>query len=72
MRVRNVEVTGGYNISETKGDGKEKSSTSIFMEKRSVVVPENMLEALFRRDWELCSMPVIRIRNTNKRASEIF
>jgi hypothetical protein len=66
MRTRNVEVVGGYNINEEQGQGKDKRTVHIFMEKKRVVCPEDKLAALFRRDWELCSMPVIQIHNTNR------
>ncbi len=65
-----VEVMGGY-MSGGEGndkDGKhEKASKGTFMMKRSVVVAERDLGFLMRRDWELCAMPVIKVRTTNRR-----
>lgn len=50
--TRRVEVTGG-----TRGEGGE------FIPIKSTVVEEKDLAILFRRDWKLCGMPVVRIRN---------
>lgn len=52
--IKYVEVLGGFG-GET------------FQVKRTVIIREDDLSGLFRRDWELCTMPVIRIRNTNQR-----
>lgn len=63
-----VKVIGGNSISEEVGEGKDKKVRRTFLEKRSVVVNERDLGALFRRDWELCGMH-IRIQNTNERVT---
>jgi hypothetical protein len=70
MRVKFLEVLGGYMSGDSKdenSDGKRKVSSGTFMVKKSVIVRESDLSGLMRRDWELCSMPVIKIRETNSR-----
>lgn len=74
-----VEVVGGVFVSEDKNSvngsdkpGDKKERVRGFQEKRRVVVEESKLPFLFRRDWELAAMPVIRIRNTNRRPTVIL
>lgn len=71
-----VKVRAGYyhnDAPQESGDKKapqrREKKNGIFMEKRSIVVEAKDLAALFRRDWELCSM-VVQIMNTNERPSK--
>ena len=64
--VKNVEVIGGY----VQGD--DENGNGVFIVKRSEVVPEDKLAAFFRRDWEMCSMPKIKLANTNKEPTVLF
>lgn len=71
-----VKVRAGYYHNDSPQDSGDKKSpqkrerkNGIFMEKRSIVVEAKDLSALFRRDWELCSM-VVQIQNTNERPSK--
>jgi len=67
--VKRVKVIGGTkDISET-GEGKNKKSYALFTEKKTVVVEEWHLSALFRRDAYLCSLPVIKIVPTQERVT---
>ena len=74
--VRNIEVCGGYITGEDSKDSKnnksQEKSKAIFMEKRSEVVPEDKLGAFFRRDWDMCGMPKIVLRVTNKQPTVEF
>ncbi len=74
MYEKHVEVTGGMyeGGSSTTSEKTGKKIPAQFVELRRqdksparVVVLESKLGALFRRDYELCGMPAIRIRPTN-------
>jgi hypothetical protein len=61
-----VKVMGGYISGGSKEDEKGESS-GVFMVKKTFVVRESELAGLFRREWELASMPVVKLCNTNER-----
>jgi hypothetical protein len=67
--VKYIEVRGGYMSSSDSKDANASNSkdSGVFMEKVNVVIREEDLGGLMRRDWELCSMPVIKIRKTSSR-----
>ena len=56
----NVKIIGGVN------EGNEEKGTTTFFPKRTVVVERDKVGTLFRRDWVMCSYPVIKIVNTNE------
>lgn len=58
---KRVRVIGGVR------SGDEGKGKGVFVRKREVVIEEKYLGALFKRDWELCEMPIINLENTNDR-----
>ena len=67
VRVRFLKVEGGYYTDGGSKDSDKSAKSGAFMVKRSVIVRESDLSGLMRRDWELCSLPIIKISNTNER-----
>jgi hypothetical protein len=69
---KRVKVVGGIHEKHEEGDGPKKKSWHIFTEKKSVVVEERHLAALFRRDFYLCSLPVVKVIPTQERVTPGF
>jgi hypothetical protein len=63
--MSNVLVIGGVN--EGGIDEKTGVDTRVFIERRRVVTTREDLPFLFRRDYALAAMPVIRIGDTQQR-----
>ena len=69
MKTKNVEVrVGHWNTYEDEN----KKEVRIFNETKRVVVEEQHLATLFRRDYYICSQPVVFLRNTNERVTYII
>jgi hypothetical protein len=64
---KRVKVIGGMNERHEEGEGSKKKTWSVFTEKKSVVIEDRNLAALFRRDAYLCGLPVIKIIPTQER-----
>jgi len=60
---KRVKVIGGFYDNEGGGE------LAVFIEKKSVVVEEQNLGVLFRRDAALCGMPIIKIQETLERCT---
>jgi hypothetical protein len=66
---KRIKVIGGLKETREEGEGKNKKTWTVFTEKKSVVVEERNLAALFRRDAYLCGLPVIKITETRERCT---
>lgn len=69
INVKRIKVVGGTKETVEEGEGKNKRTYKVFSEKKTVVVEEQNLAALFRRDTYLCSLPVIRTCVTRERVT---
>ena len=76
--VKNIEVRGGY---MSGGEDEKGGKGGTFVTKQRAdksgrlcveVVPEDKLGAFFFRDWEMCGLPVIKLRETNEQPTVIF
>lgn len=57
---KNVHISAGR-MEQRERDGKK---VEVYVEKVNVVVESDNLGALFRRDAELCALPIVRFTNT--------
>lgn len=78
--VKNIEVRGGYMSGGEDEKGKSGKGGTFVVKQRAdrsgrlcvEIVPEDKLGAFFRRDWEMCGMPVVKVRVTNDQPTVIF
>lgn len=66
---KRIKVSGGIKETVEEGEGKNKRTYTVFVEKKTVIVEEQNLAALFRRDTYLCSLPAIRTMVTRERVT---
>lgn len=65
MYNQRVKVIGGVRERHEEGEGTKKKVSNSFTIKRTVVIEQQNLASLFRRDDYLCSL-VCRIENTRE------
>lgn len=71
MKNKHVKVIGGIKETREEGEGERKKTRTVFTVKREIVIAEQDLAALFRRDDFLCSLPSIKIIPTQEPRSHV-